>query len=114
MAKNDDKGEIVSAVCTGDVRFVRGERLVTCATATYENAQARLTCVGSAMLRDGGTEAHGERLTYDLKSDETSLEGAPEKPGVKVTVPGEAVEQRRRDYAERRRTRTQSGGKGSP
>lgn len=107
VAKNDEKGEIVSAVCTGDVRFVRGERVVTCATATYENAQARLTCVGSATLRDGRTEAHGERLTYDLRADETSLEGAPGKPVVNVTIPGEEVEQHRRDYAERRRTRPQ-------
>ncbi|WP_242395035.1 LptA/OstA family protein [Anaeromyxobacter oryzisoli] len=110
VAKNDDKGDIVSAVCTGDVRFVRGERAVTCDTATYDNALARLTCVGHAMLRDGRTEAFGDRLTYDLRSDETNLEGESGKT-VKVTVPGEQVEQRRREYEERRKARAQKEAK---
>jgi lipopolysaccharide export system protein LptA len=104
VARNDDKGEIVSAVCTGDVRFVRGERSVTCDTATYDNAQARLTCEGNATLREVRTEARGERLTYDLRSDETSLVGGGGR-SVVVTVPGEEIDQRRREYEERKKAR---------
>ncbi|BDG03283.1 LptA/OstA family protein [Anaeromyxobacter oryzae] len=102
VAKNDERGEIVSAVCTGDVRFVRGERVVTCATATYENAAARVTCEGApVVLHDAGTEAEGSRLVYDLATDEVQLKDA------KVKMSGEEVEKRRAEYEERKKSRVQ-------
>ena len=102
-AKNDEAGVIETAVCRGDVKLVRGERTVTCQTATYENAVARVTCEGAAVLRDRGTEAHGRRLVYELRTDEVTLEGggAP----VRITVPGAEVEQRRRELDAQRKER---------
>jgi lipopolysaccharide export system protein LptA len=97
VAKNDARGEIAQAVCTGDVRFVRGERLVTCEKATYEAAAARLLCEGEPVLKDGPSEARGTRLVYDLRADEARLEGA------KIVLPGHEVEARQRALEERRR-----------
>jgi lipopolysaccharide export system protein LptA len=100
VAKNDARGQIAQAVCSGDVRFVRGDRLVTCEKATYEAAAARLVCEGSPVLRDGPSEARGTRLVYDLRSDEARLEGA------KIVLPGDQVDVRRRELEERRKAAT--------
>jgi lipopolysaccharide export system protein LptA len=97
VADNDARGQIARAVCSGDVRFVRGERLVTCERATYDAVAARLVCEGNPVLREGTTEARGTRLVYELRSDVARLEGA------RVTLPGAEVDQRRRELEERRR-----------
>ena len=103
VAKNDEAGEIATATCEGDVRFLRGERVVTCTRATYDNAAARVTCEGEAVLRDRGSEARGTRLVYELRTDEVKLEGG-EGP-VKITLPGEEVDARRRELEQRRKER---------
>ena len=105
VAKNDEAGQIVTATCEGDVRLVRAERTVTCDSAVYENTAARVTCSGSAILRDGGAEARGARLVYELRSDEVKLEGAGEAP-VRITLPGEEVEARKKQVADRRKERS--------
>jgi lipopolysaccharide export system protein LptA len=97
VATNDARGEVSQAICSGDVRFERGERLVTCEKATYEAAAARLVCEGSPVLRDGPSEARGTRLVYDLKRDEAKLEGA------KMLLPGDEVDARRRELEARRK-----------
>ncbi|WP_242343073.1 LptA/OstA family protein [Anaeromyxobacter terrae] len=97
VSTNDARGEVAQAVCSGDVRFERGERVVTCEKATYEAAAARLVCEGSPVLKDGPSEARGTRLVYDLKRDEAKLEGA------KMVLPGEQVDARRRELEARRK-----------
>ena len=97
VARTDASGRIVSAACEGDVRFVRGVRVVTCERATFDDASDRVVCNGNPVLHDGGSEARGSRLVYDLRSDEARLEGA------KVTVPGEEVDQRQKTLEARRK-----------
>jgi lipopolysaccharide export system protein LptA len=97
VATNDARGEIARAVCSGDVRFERGQRVVTCEKATYEAAAARLVCEGNPVLRDGPSEASGSRLVYDLKIDKARLEGA------RLVLPGGEVDARRRQLEERRK-----------
>ena len=77
----------------------RGQRTVTCDRAVFENASDRVVCEGNPVLRDGGTEAQGSRLVYDLRADEAKLEGAV------ITLPGAEVEQRQRDLEQRRKER---------
>jgi lipopolysaccharide export system protein LptA len=101
VAKTDPAGQVQVATCTGDVRFVRGERVLTCEKAVFEAAANRVTCEGDPVLREGGTEGRGARLVYDLTADEVRLEGAPGKP-VQLLVPGAEVEQRQREIQERR------------
>jgi lipopolysaccharide export system protein LptA len=98
VADNDEQGRIARAVCTGEVRLVRGSRVVTCETATFENAAGRVVCEGDPLLRDGATEARGQRLTYDLASDEVTLV----KPVIEV--PEAEVEARRREVESRKRS----------
>ncbi len=97
VAHTDQAGRIARAACAGDVRFARGARVVTCDRATFDDAEDRVVCEGSPTLRDGGTEAQGTRLVYDLRSDEAHLEGA------KVTVPGDEVDARRKALESRRK-----------
>lgn len=97
VARTDEAGQIVSADCTGDVRFTRGARVVTCERARFEAAAERVICEGNPVLRDGGSEARGTRLVYELERDEAKLEGA------NITLPGEEVEARRRALDAKRR-----------
>ncbi|HSN92965.1 MAG TPA: LptA/OstA family protein [Anaeromyxobacteraceae bacterium] len=97
VADNDERGRIAQAVCTGEVRLVRGPRVITCQTATFDDAAGRVVCEGDPLLRDGATEARGERLTYDLARDEVTLA----KPV--ISVPGAEVEARRREIESRRK-----------
>lgn len=106
VAKNDEAGEIVTATCEGDVRLVRGVRTVTCQRGIYENAAARVTCEGDAVLRDRGTEAHADRAVYELRTDEVRLESAAGGP-VRITLPGEEVEARQRELQQRRQQRAE-------
>ncbi|HEX9399496.1 MAG TPA: LptA/OstA family protein [Anaeromyxobacter sp.] len=99
VAQTDEAGQIVTAACTGDVRFARGVRIVTCEQATFDNAGERVVCEGNPVLKDGGSEAHGTRLVYDLKSDEAKLEGAT------IMLPGVEIEQRQRELEQRRKER---------
>jgi lipopolysaccharide export system protein LptA len=102
VARNDAEGQIASATCVGDVRFARGERVVTCEKATFDNADDRLVCEGNPVLRQGGTEARGTRLVYDLRNEQVQFAGAPGKPTV-VVVPGEEAERIRREAEARRK-----------
>lgn len=97
VAKTDEAGQIVTAACTGDVRFTRGARVVTCERATFEAVSERVVCEGDPVLRDGGTEVRATRIVYELRSDEAKAEGAT------MTLPGEEVEQRRRALEARRK-----------
>lgn len=100
VARTDASGQIVTAACSGDVRFARGARVVTCDRAVFETALDRVTCEGSPVLRDAGAEARGTRLVYELRTDEAKLEGA------QVTLPGDEVEARRKEIEARRREGT--------
>ncbi len=104
VAKTDEAGQIVTATCTGDVRFARGTRVVTCDQATFDEIAERVVCEGNPVLRDGGSEARGAKLVYDLKADEAKLEGSKESPTV-ITLPGEELEARRRLAEDQRKAR---------
>lgn len=75
-AENDEAGEIRRAVCTGDVKFTRGDRVVTCDKATFDNATSKVVCVGKPVLREGRSVMHGKVLTYDINEDRTELSNA--------------------------------------
>jgi lipopolysaccharide export system protein LptA len=97
VARTDATGQIVSATCTGDVRLVRGPRLVTCERATFEAGAERVICEGNPVLREAGSEVRAERLVYELATDEAKAEGA------RITLPGTEVEERRRALEARRK-----------
>jgi lipopolysaccharide export system protein LptA len=88
VAEMDDAGRISRAICQGDVKLTRGERVVTCAQATFESAAGRVTCDGSPELRDGPSVVRGERLVYELDADRVLLTRATgtllQQPGQKL------------------------------
>lgn len=97
VAENDDQGQIEKAVCTGDVRLVRGVRTVTCEKATFEEKLARVVCVGNPELHDGKSVMRGEELVYDLDQDRATLSTAK---GTMVPKPGdEPVHGRKKEAA---------------
>lgn len=99
VARTDDAGQIVTAACTGTVRLASGARVVTCERATFDGPANRVLCEGSPVLKEGGSEATGSRLVYDLGADQVQLDDAV------VTVPPDQVEQRRRALEARRKER---------
>jgi len=102
VAKSDEAGQIVTAVCQGSVKLVRGARTVTCDQATYENAGPRVICEGNTVLKDAGSEAQGQRLVYDLRTDEVNLQGRDGAP-VQITLPGAQVDALQQKKTERRK-----------
>jgi lipopolysaccharide export system protein LptA len=87
-ARMDEAGRIADAVCEGDVKLTRGERVVTCALARFESAAGRVRCEGTPVLRDGPSVVEGELLVYDLDDDRVTLTRAKGKvlqqPGQKL------------------------------
>jgi lipopolysaccharide assembly outer membrane protein LptD (OstA) len=73
-AKQNDAEQFEWATCEGDVRFVRGDRSITCEKALYDDPAAKLTCEGNPELRSGKTVLNGSRLVYDLTADEATLD----------------------------------------
>lgn len=86
VADNDAQGRIRRAVCTGEVRLTRGEKVVTCEVATFDAQASTVVCTGSPELHDGRTVMRGEALTYDLAGDKVVLSQAK---GTVVPRPGE-------------------------
>ncbi len=99
VARTDEAGQIVAAVCSGDVRLTRGTKVVTCDRATFDGPANRVVCEGNPVLREGASEAHGVRLVYELDSDQAKLEGAV------ITLPGEDIDQRQRALEAKRKER---------
>jgi lipopolysaccharide export system protein LptA len=87
-AENDERGKLRQATCEGDVRLTRGERVVTCASAVYEEAGARVTCRGSPTIREGPSELSGEELTWELDADRITLTRGK---GTLVPPPGQEM-----------------------
>lgn len=88
VAEMDESGRIARATCQGDVKLTRGERIVTCAQATFESAAGRVTCNGSPELRDGPSIVRGEQLVYLLDEDRVTLSRAS---GTVVQQPGQKL-----------------------
>jgi lipopolysaccharide export system protein LptA len=90
VADHDESGDIHHALCEGDVRLTRGEKIVTCNRATYDAAANKIVCRGDPILRDGASIMYCEEVTYDIERDKVSLKQGRgtliQKPG--QTVPG--------------------------
>ncbi len=74
--ENDEEGGIRHAICTGDVKLVRGPKTATCQRATFDNATGRVVCTGNPVLREGESVMRGQLLTYDLDSDRVTMSQA--------------------------------------
>jgi lipopolysaccharide export system protein LptA len=74
--ENDEEGGIRRAVCTGDVKLVRGPKTATCERATFDNLAGRVVCTGNPVLREGESVMRGHLLTYDLDADRVTMSQA--------------------------------------
>ncbi len=96
VAENGADGRIQHAVCTGEVKLVRGPRVATCDVATYDDGAGRVVCVGNPVLRDGASVMRGEELVYDLEDDRVTLSRAR---GTVVPRPEDTPAKRRKGEA---------------
>ncbi len=89
-ADHDEAGDIRYAVCEGDVKLTRGEKVVTCKRATYDAPTDKIVCRGDPVLRDGASVMYCEEVIYDVELDKVFLKQGRgtlvQKPG--QTVPG--------------------------
>jgi lipopolysaccharide transport protein LptA len=88
VADTTDGGDIEHAVCEGDVKLTRGERIVTCARATYDGATGRVVCRGDPVLRDGESVIACDEAIYDLDQDRVQL---TRPKGTLVQKPGQPL-----------------------
>lgn len=93
ILESDAKGKVLRATCDGDVKLTRGSRVITCATAVYEDEAARVVCKGNPTVRDGSSELVGEELVYELDEDRLRL---TKGRGTLYEPPGQALAPRTR------------------
>ena len=90
VADHDEAGDIHHAVCEGDVKLTRGEKIVTCRRATYDAPTNKIVCRGDPVLHDGESIMYCEEVIYDIEQDKVFLKQGRgtlvQKPG--QTVPG--------------------------
>ncbi len=91
-ADHDEGGDIRHAVCDGDVRITRGDRIVTCRHAIYDAPTGKIVCQGDPVLRDGLSVMSCEEVVYDLAADKIFLK---QGKGTLVQRPGQNVVRRR-------------------
>ena len=95
-ADSNDSGDIRDALCEGDVKLTRGERIVTCARANYEGLSGRVICRGDPILRDGESVIACDEVIYDLDQDKVFLKHPKgtlvQKPGQPLPVAKERSE----------------------
>ena len=88
VADHDEAGDIHHAVCEGDVKLTRGEKVVTCNRATYDATVNKIFCRGDPVLRDGASIMRSEEVIYDIEKDKVFLKQGRgtlvQKPGQKV------------------------------
>jgi lipopolysaccharide export system protein LptA len=96
--------QVSKATCETDVRFEKGDKVVTCQKATYEDAASRLTCEGAPEVKTGAMSAKGSLLVYDLAADEVQM------TDVEGNVPAEDADAKVREVQAKRKPR-QAGGK---
>jgi len=97
VASLEKGGEVREATCEGDVRFERGDKVVTCEKAIYQAAAQRLTCEGKPAIKTPELSATGSLLVYDLASDEVTMD-APAG-----SVPASVVDPKVKQYQEKRK-----------
>ena len=87
-------GDIQKAVCEGDVKFTRGDQIVTCKRATYTAENSKIVCRGDPVLHDGKSIMYCDEVIYDIELDKVFLKQGKgtiyQKPG--QTLPGKKKE----------------------
>lgn len=90
VADHDESGDIHHAVCEGDVKLTRGEKVVTCRRGVYDAPANKIFCRGDPVMRDGASVMYGEEVIYDIEQDKVFVKQGRgtlvQKPG--QTVPG--------------------------
>ena len=95
--------EVSKATCEDAVRFERGEKVVTCQKATYEEALSRLTCEGEPAVKSGGLTATGTLLVYDLAADEVTM------TDVKGALPSDDADAKVKEYQAKKKSNAVEG-----
>ena len=88
VADHDEAGDIHHAVCEGDVKLTRGEKIVTCHRATYDAPANKIFCRGDPVMRDGASVMYGEEMVYDIELDRVFVK---QGRGTLIQKPGQSV-----------------------
>ena len=62
-------------IARDDVALREGDREARCQLAEYRLAERRLTCEGSAVLKDGDDHLEGERIAFDFGAQKVDASG---------------------------------------
>ncbi len=88
VADHDEAGDIHHAVCEGDVKLTRGEKVVTCHRGIYDAPANKIFCRGDPVMRDGASVMYGEEVIYDIEQDKVFVK---QGRGTLVQRPGQTV-----------------------
>lgn len=79
----DETGKVIKIEAAGQVKLIRGERIITSDTAVYFARDENLIFTGQPKAMEGGSIVSGTRMIYMMKEDRYKVENS------KVFIEGE-------------------------
>jgi lipopolysaccharide transport protein LptA len=71
----DEKGQAAEIICSGAVRFRRGDESASARKAHYKKATGQVVLQGDAEVQRGAAAVRGDRVIFLLDRDEVRVEG---------------------------------------
>jgi lipopolysaccharide export system protein LptA len=72
----EDGGEITKIEATGNVRILRGSRIITSKAATYYADEEKVIFTGDPRAMDGDNVVSGTKITYFMNNDRFQVENS--------------------------------------
>ena len=92
----DMKG-LKEVIAEGKVHVTQGNRVATGSRAVFNGKDMTITLTGNPMVRQGGKQVTGERITFYMEQDKAVVEGGTQR--VTTTIFPEELEEREKKSA---------------
>lgn len=71
-----DGGNITKIDAEGNVKVLKGDRIITSAAAVYFAGEEKVVFTGQPRASEGGTVIHGTKITYYINEDRSVVENS--------------------------------------
>ena len=71
-----EDGKVSKIDCAGNVKLIKGERVVTSDNAVYLAEEEKIVFTGQPKAQEGGNVVTGSKITFLLKSDRSLIENS--------------------------------------
>lgn len=71
-----DEGNITRIDAEGNVKVLKGDRIITSAAAVYFAGEEKVVFTGQPRASEGGTVIHGSKMTYYINEERSVVENS--------------------------------------